>query len=327
VIVQSDNSTTTPDLLPARRRGIAERVGYAFMLVSVISIVAVCAGIVGVLAWEGIHALGWTFFTQDPAPSIAEGGTTGGVRAPIAGTVLLIVISTLAVLPVALGAAIYLAEYMDERSSLTRAIRLGIEVLAGVPSVVFGMFGLAVFSVPWLAFMSSKGDGAEIQAAFGRSFVVASIVMAIHIMPFVVKVMEEAIRSVPQAYRDAAAGLGFTKWRAIRTVVLPAARSGLATAIVLGMGLVAGDTAIVWLTLGGTMTMSGADNWWLPWNWPALLTGTGSTLTTFTYFCSPAGDGNAPEMAFGAAFLLVLIVLALNAAVAWVGRSANQERS
>lgn len=297
------------------------------MILSVAAIVAVCAGILGVLVWKGIHAINWSFITQDPNPSIAEGGSSGGVRAPIAGTLMLIVFSTLLVLPISLGAAVYLAEYMDEHSAFTKAIRLGIEVLAGVPSVVFGMFGLAIFTAPWLAFMSSKGDGVEIERAFGRSFVVATVVMALHIMPFVIKVMEEAIRSVPSVYRDAAAGLGFTKWRALRTVVLPAARPGLATAIVLGMGLVAGDTAIVWLLLGGTMTMSGSDQWWLPWNWPALLTGTGSTLTTFTYFSSPAGDGNAPEMAYGAALLLILIVLALNAVVVWIGRRSSEARS
>ncbi len=325
--MKSDSTQAVTGTPQSRGRRLSEFLGYTLMVLSVVSIVAVCAGILGILFWQGIHSIDWTFLTQDPNPSIAEGGSSGGVRAPIAGTILLIFISTVLVVPLALGAAIYLADYMDERSVFTKAIRLGVEVLAGVPSVVFGMFGLAMFSAPWLAFMSSKGDGAEIQAAFGRSFVVASIVMALHIMPFVVKVMEEAIRSVPKAYRDAAAGLGFTKWRAIRTIVLPAAKPGLATAVVLGMGLVAGDTAIVWLTLGGTMTMSGADEWWLPWNWAALLTGTGSTLTTFTYFSSPAGDGNAPEMAFGAAFLLIMIVLVLNAVVVWIGRRSSQERT
>lgn len=191
------------------------------------------------------------------------------------------------------------------------------------------MFGLALFSAPWLAFLSSKADGVEITAAFGRSFFVAAVVMAVHIMPFVIKVMEESIRSVPKSYREGAHALGMTKWRTIRKVVLPAAAPGLVTATILGMGLIAGDTAIVWLTLGGTIVMTGADQWWLPWNWIAALRGTGSTLTTFVYFSSPAGDGNAPEKAYGAAFLLMMIVLALNGLVALFGRNrtAGQERA
>ena len=102
-----------------------------------------------------------------------------------------------------------------------------------------------------------------------------------------------------------------TKWRTIWKVVLPAARPGLATAAVLGMGLAAGDTAIVWLTLGGSMTM-GVDAWWQPHNWLAVLKGAGSTLTTYAYFNSPAGDGNSPGAAFGAAFVLMCIVLLFN---------------
>jgi len=147
--------------------------------------------------------------------------------------------------------------------------------------------------------------------SYGRSFLVASIVMGIHILPFVIKVSEEAIRNIPRSLRQGALALGMTKWRTIWKVVLPAARPGLATAAVLGMGLAAGDTAIVWLTLGGSMTM-GVDAWWQPHNWLAVLKGAGSTLTTYAYFNSPAGDGNSPGAAFGAAFVLMCIVLLFN---------------
>jgi phosphate transport system permease protein len=135
--------------------------------------------------------------------------------------------------------------------------------------------------------------------------------MSIHILPFVIKVAEEAIRNVPKPLRQGALALGMTKWRTISKVVLPAARSGIATAVVLGMGLAAGDTAIVWLTLGGTMTMA-VDSWWQPANWLPMLKGAGSTLTTYAYFNSAAGDGNSPIAAFGAAFILICIVLVFN---------------
>jgi phosphate transport system permease protein len=126
---------------------------------------------------------------------------------------------------------------------------------------------------------------------------------------------------VPKSLRQGALALGMTKWRTIRKVVLPAARSGIGTAVVLGMGLAAGDTAIVWLCLGGSMTM-GADKWWQVGNWMPVLRGAGSTLTTYIYYNSPAGEGNSPGAAFGAAFVLIMLVLVLNLAAVWlVGRS------
>jgi phosphate transport system permease protein len=149
--------------------------------------------------------------------------------------------------------------------------------------------------------------------------------MAIHVLPFVIKVMEEAIRSVPVSYRQGSAALGITKWRAIRQIVLPAATPGLVTAVILGMGLAAGDTAIVWLTLGGTITMA-VDNWWHLDQAVTVARGTGSTLTTFIYFASPAGEGNSPNLAYGAAMVLMALVVSLNAAASVIGRLGRRAR-
>jgi phosphate transport system permease protein len=172
--------------------------------------------------------------------------------------------------------------------------------------------------LPAFAFLS-QGGASNASAAYGRSFFVAAIVMGVHVLPFIIKVAEEAIRSVPRSFRSGAAALGMTKWRGVRKIILPAAGPGLATAVVLGMGLAAGDTAIVWLTLGGTMTMA-TDTWWNPSNALTVLKGTGSTLTTFTYFNSAAGDGNSPQLAFGAALVLMVVVLALNLSALMIAR-------
>jgi phosphate transport system permease protein len=284
-------------------------IGYTMCWIAAAIVIAACVGIIGYLLYEGLHSVTWTFLTTDPIPSLQEDGG-GGVRVPIAGTFLLVLLSMVVAVPIAIAASVYLAEYMDETKRLTRVVRIGLEVLASVPSVVFGMFGLAVFTLPAFAVLSA-GGAANATGAFGRSFIVASIVMGIHVLPFIVKVCEEAIHGVPNSYRQGAVALGLTKWRAIRQVVLPAAGPGIATGVVLGMGLAAGDTAIVWLTLGGTMTMA-TDNWWLPQNAWTVLKGTGSTLTTFTYFNSPAGDGNSAGLAFGAALVLIVLVLLLN---------------
>jgi len=302
-------------------RKLQSTVGYVLCWSAAILVIVVCFGMIAYLLQQGFRALSWSFLTTDPNPSLTA-ETPQGIRVPIVGTFILAIGGTLVMLLPALGSAIYLSEYMREEWPLTRAIRLGLEVLAGVPSVVFGMFGLAFFSLPVFGFLSSKTDEAA-TTAFGRSFMIGAVVFAVHVLPFVVKVMEEAIRSVPQSYRLGAAALGMTKWRTTRKVVLPSALPGLVTAIVLGLGLIIGDTAIVWLTVGGSMTMSGSEQWWNPANWLAVLVGTGSTLTTFIYYNSPAGEGNAPEQAYAAAFVLICIVVVLNVAIAWIGRSRH----
>jgi phosphate transport system permease protein len=280
-------------------------------------VAAVCVFIVGYLLWQGWHSMNWTFLSTDPVASLTE-NQAGGVRTPMVGTVILVLFSILLALPLAVGAAIYLSEYMEERWLLTRIIRIGLETLASVPSVVFGMFGLAIFTMGFFKFLSASGATGS-NMAFGRSFFVASIVMGVHVLPFVIKVAEESIRNIPVSLRQGALALGMTKWRTISKVVLPAARSGIATAAVLGMGLAAGDTAIVWLTLGGSTTMA-VDKWWQVGNWMAMLKGAGPTLTTYAYFNSPAGDGNSPGAAFGAAFILVAIVLVFNLAAVLIFR-------
>ncbi len=136
--------------------------------------------------------------------------------------------------------------------------------------------------------------------------------MAIMILPFVIKICEEALKAVPNYYREAALSMGASKWQSIVTVVLPSARQGILTGIILGMGRIIGDTAIVWLTLGGTIRMTGIQPWWYPVHWWSTLCNTGSTLTSYIYFASPAGEGNMPDKAFGAALVLIILIIVLN---------------
>lgn len=286
-------------------------------LASLVTIL-VCAGIIVFLLVNGIGAITPSFLLTDPQPSLQE-DLSGGILAPLIGSVLLTLTGILIALPLALGAAIYLAEYASD-NQLVQTLRLGIDVLAGVPTIVFAIFGIAIFTYPQLAFLSSKVEGVEMARAFGRSFLVAGIVMAIMILPYVIKTMEEAIKAVPVSYRHAAYSLGSTQWSAIRRVVLPSARNGLITGVILGIGRIIGDTAIVWLCLGGSMRMTGAKEWWLPENWWATLRHTGSTLTSYIYYSSPAGEGNAPNKAFGAAVVLILLILAFNFCVDYFTR-------
>jgi len=270
------------------------------------------------LVLKGIHAINWDFITSDPRPSLNQ-NLTGGILTPIIGTFLLVVLGTLFALPWALATAIYLAEY-TEGNLWVGPIRMGIDILSGVPTIVFAIFGLAIFTNPHLSFFSTMVEEVTNAKAFGRSFMVSSITMSMMVLPFIIKSIEEAIRAVPSAYKEAAYGLGISKWRTIRKIVLPSAISGIITGVVLGIGRIAGDTAIVWLCLGGSMTLTGTQPWWHPQNWLATLQNTGSTLTTYIFYSSPAGEGNSPDKAFGAGLILIVIILALNSLVDHWGR-------
>ncbi len=158
-----------------------------------------------------------------------------------------------------------------------------------------------------------------ISRAYGKSFLVAGIGMAAMILPFVIKSVEEALKVVPQTYIDGSLAMGASKWRTISKIVLPAARPGVTTGIILGMGRIIGDTAIVWLTLGGTLRMTGIQPWYSPDNWLSTLQNTGCTLTSYIYFTSPAGEGNNYTVAFGAACVLIIIIIAMNALTAMIG--------
>ncbi|MCL6636256.1 MAG: phosphate ABC transporter permease PstA, partial [Peptococcaceae bacterium] len=258
----------------------------------------ICLAILVFLVIKGANVIDWQFLIEDPKPSLDE-GLSGGVFSPIIGTLLLTTLGIIFALPWAMATALYLAEYAGD-NHWVKLLRTGIDVLAGVPTIVFAIFGLAIFSHPKLAFLSTSVEGVENAKAFGRSFLVAAITMAMMVLPYVTKSMEEAIRAVPATYKEAAYALGVSRWRTIRRVVLPAAAAGIVTGAVLGVGRIAGDTAIVWLCLGGSMTLTGPQPWWAPQNWLDTLQNTGSTLTSFIYYSSPAGEGNAPNKAFGA---------------------------
>ena len=161
--------------------------------------------------------------------------------------------------------------------------------------------------------------------AYGRSFLVAGITMAAMILPFVIKSMEESLKSVPKSYIDASLALGATKWRTIHKVVLPAARDGLLTGVILGMGRITGDTAIVWLTLGGGLRMTGNQPWFIPENWLSTLTSSGSTLTTYIYYTSPAGEGDQFDVAFGASIVLIAIIILLNITATLIGKAGGKK--
>ena len=178
---------------------------------------------------------------------------------------------------------------------------------------MLAIFGLLIFQSQALAFLSFTAEG---NAVFGRSFFAAGAMMSLIALPLVVGATREALQAVPGHVREASYALGKTKAATIRRVLLPAIRPGIGTGTALGMGRIAGDTAIVVILLGGSLTLEAVTDT------PIIgdLRGHGSTLTSYVYLNSPAGEGNAPEKAYAAAFVLLLIVIALNFAVARIAR-------
>src|SRR5262249_8789528 len=161
--------------------------------------------------------------------------------------------------------------------------------------------GLLVFSQGAFGFLSFTAEGG---AVFGRSFFIAGIMMSLIALPLIVGSTREALQAIPNHVREASYALGKDNASTIRRVLLPGARRGVATGRTLGMGRIAGDTAVVVILLGASLTLAPEGDAPLV----STLKGTGSTLTSYVYNNSPAGEGNSPEKAYAAAFVLLMIV-------------------
>jgi phosphate transport system permease protein len=296
---------------------ISDRIGYYGAWASGLFLTLVVFGIVSWLLVNGLRNIDWTFLTTNPSPGSVEIGVAGGIVAPLIGTLIITAMGTLIALPLGLATALFLGEY-GKPQWLKQLTDTSIDLIFGVPSIVFALFGLAIFSNPALVFLSE-----EVQTsgkATAKSFFCASIMMALIALPPIVRSTQAAIAGVPQVQREASYALGKTRFATIRKVVLPAIRPGVATGTILGMGRIAGDTAIVWILLGGAVLEPPQPGWWEPQNILGFLHGTGSTLTTYVYFASPAGEGNAEGKAYGAALVLFALVFIVNIVLGRAGQ-------
>jgi phosphate transport system permease protein len=238
-------------------------------------------------------------------------GTAGGYLDPILGTLILTALGTIIAFPIGVGTAVWLSEY-GRPGWLARMVESGVEIVAGTPTIVLAIFGLLVFSQGAFGFLSFTAEGGSV---FGRSFFIAGIMMSLIALPLIVGATREALQAIPSHVREASYALGKDKISTIRRVLLPGARKGIATGTTLGMGRIAGDTAIVVILLGATLTLEPQGDG--PFRY---LQGTGSTLTSYVFNNSPAGEGNAPEKAYAAAFVLLMIVILMNFAVDLLSR-------
>ncbi|HEX4186975.1 MAG TPA: ABC transporter permease subunit [Solirubrobacteraceae bacterium] len=285
---------------------LADRIGYWLCWLSGIGLCLIAAAIVLYMFIKGASYLKLSLFVESPAPSLHQ-TQSGGFSDPIIGTLIVTAIGTLIAAPLGVGLAVWFSEY-GRPASLARALESAIEMLAGVPSVVLAIFGLLLFSQGFLGFLSQH---ASTGGVLGQSFVNAGIVMAAIALPLVFASTRESLAQVPDRMREASYALGKTRATTIRRVLLPSIRPGIASGIVLGMGRIIGDTAIITILLGATLKNEPVGGT------PVLgaLRGTGSTLTSYVFNNSPAGEGNSHEKAYAAAFVLLMLVLLLNALV------------
>jgi len=282
---------------------LIDRVGFGLCWAAGIGLCVVTAAIVLYMLVKGISYLRPGLFVQSPSGSLDQ-SQSGGFRDPIEGTLILTALGVAIAAPLGVAIAAWLTEY-HRPAGLARAVESGVEMISGAPSILLAIFGLLVFSQGFLGFLSQNSAGGVV---YGRSFFAAGAIMAFLALPLIVGSTREGLEQLPTQLREASYALGKTRATTIRRVLLPSVRPNIASGIALGMGRIIGDTAIVVILLASTLQLEGTGG--LPIL--STLRGTGSTLTAYVFSNSPAGEGNSPQKAYAAAFVLLMLVLALN---------------
>lgn len=248
--------------------------------------VAILAAMLIYIVIRGVPQISWTFLTSQP--SSLKG--VYGILPSIINTLYIIAITLLIATPVGVGAAIYLNEYAGTSRKLkpvVRFIEFTVETLSGIPSIIYGLFGAIFF-----------GESLHL----GYSILTGSLTLTIMVLPVVIRTTQEALKTVPQSFREGALGCGATKWYMIRTIILPSSYSGIITAVILAIGRIVGESAALIFTAGA------ATN--LPKNWLSHPLSSGATLTVQMYF--GVSNGKYVDEGFGIALVLMIIVLCIN---------------
>ncbi len=236
------------------------------------------------VAYNGIHVISWDFISRPPI----EAMTKGGIFPVIVGTVLLTALCMIAVIPIGVTTAVFLAEY-SKPGMLLDTVMMSIYTLAGVPSVVFGLFGLGVFVVMF---------------NFGMSLLAGSLTLAIMVLPYIISTSEEALKAVPYSFREASLACGATKWQTIKKVVLPTAMPGILTGAILGTAKVSGETAPIMFTAAAFFTPGVPRSFFEPV----------MALPYHIYVLATAGTHieETRGIQYGTALTLIVLVLGMN---------------
>ena len=276
-------------------RQTSQKIAFAMLTAMAVIVVVPIVLVVVYIVIQGIGAISWEFLTDFPRNGMKE----GGIFPAVVGTVVLTFGTAIASIPISVGAAIYLAEYARD-TWLTRAIRMAIVNLAGIPSVVYGLFGLGLF----VLFMG-----------LGTSIVAGSLTLGLMTMPIVISTAEEALLTVPQRFRVVSHSLGGTRWQTVRQVVLPNALPGILTGVILGLERAAGETAPILFTVAA---------FYLP-QLPRSPMDQTMALPYHLYVIATQVPGMPLEVQYGTALVLLVMVLGMNL-VATVIRSRFRRR-
>lgn len=248
------------------------------------SMMSLALTILALVLWfvlrRGVAHIDWQFVSSAPS----EGGRSGGIFPIMVGTLEVTLLGVMVAAPLGIGTAIYLAEYTKE-GRLTRAIRFGSECLAGVPSIIFGLFGFVLF-------VTTLG--------LGWSILSGALTLALMTLPLVIRTSEEALKAVPAAYREVSLSLGASKWQTIFAVVVPAALPGIFTGMTLGLGRAIGETAALIFTAGSSLPHQ------------LLRSLFDGTRTLSIHFYQLAREGISADHAYATAAVLLIAITLIN---------------
>lgn len=239
---------------------------------------AILVLILGFILIKGLPNISLEFLTESPQMM----GREGGILPIIVGTIYVTLVSIIIATPIGVAAAVYFSEYA-KKGKLINTIRLFTEVLAGIPSIIFGLFGFSFFVV----FLG-----------MGWSVLSGGLTLSLMILPTLIRSTEESLKTVPMSYREGSLALGATKWQTVVKVTLPCCKSGVLTGLILGIGRAIGETAAVMLTVGGSMMM------------PSSIFDATRTMALHLYML--ASEGLSEEKTYATAALLIIIVLIIN---------------
>lgn len=245
-------------------------------------------GIIGYVFYKGFPSIHLQFLTT--IPSSLKG--TFGILGNIVNTLYIIVITVAIVTPIGIGSAVYLNEYA-KGGRLVKVIEFTTETLAGIPSIIYGLFGMVFFGGV---------------CGLGFSILCGALTLSIMILPIITRTTQEALKTVPQSYRIGALGIGATKWYMIRTIILPSAMPGIVTGIILGIGRIVGESAALLFTAGSGFLLPKLANGFFSGIGEHAVK-SGGTLTIQMYLSMSKADYKS---AFGIALVLILIVLCIN---------------
>jgi phosphate transport system permease protein len=277
-------------------RQMSQRIAFGMICIFAFIVVVPILYIIGYIIYNGISAISWDFLTQMPN----SGMKAGGIKPAIIGTILLTLGTSIVAVPIGIGASIYLSEYAGD-TFMTRLIRIAIINLAGVPSVVYGLFGLGLFVI----FLN-----------FGTSIIAGSLTLGIMTLPIIISTSEEALRAVPQSFRLVSMGLGGTRWQTVRKVVLPQALPGIMTGVILGLERAAGETAPILFTVAA---------FFLP-RLPKSLFDQTMALPYHLYVISTQVPGMPIQIQYGTALVLLIFVLSMNILATVIRRHYRKQR-